>query len=191
MTTAIWLIRHGETEWSLAGRHTGRTDLPLLAEGQEAAHRLRDELAATTFTLVLCSPLQRAAATAAIALAVPATVDDDLAEWDYGDLEGRTTPDIRAERPGWDLFRDGAPGGETVDDVGARVDRVVARLHAAVGGGLVAVVAHGHLLRVLAARWAGWPASAGAGLGPLPTAGIGWLGWERERAVVSGWAVGA
>jgi probable phosphoglycerate mutase len=179
------LIRHGETEWSLSGRHTGRTDLPLLAEGAVQAEGLRAGLAERTFALVLSSPLLRARQTAdAAGLGGWVEVDPDLAEWDYGRYEGRTTADIRTERSGWDLFDDGAPDGETADEVGIRVDRVIDRVRQADGD--VAVVAHAHVLRVLAARWLGLDATAGRYL-VLGPASVSVLGWEREQAVICAW----
>jgi probable phosphoglycerate mutase len=179
------LIRHGETEWSLNGRHTGRTDLPLLAEGEEQARALRAKLAGYQLAEVLTSPLQRARVTSDLAgLGGLAVVDPDLAEWDYGSYEGLTTPEIRAARPGWELFAHGAPGGETAEEVGARVDRVIARVRAVDGD--VACVAHSHVLRVLAARWIDLEPSAGRHfiLGP---AGLSVLGWDREQPVVAHW----
>ena len=147
----VVLVRHGETAWSRAGRHTGRTDLPLLDEGIRQAEAVGVRLRAFSFAQVWCSPLTRARETCAHAgLAEHAIYDADLLEWDYGEYEGRRTLDIREERPGWDLLTDGAPGGETFDDVAKRVERVIAKFSP---DGDVAVFAHGHLLRVLAARW--------------------------------------
>jgi probable phosphoglycerate mutase len=179
------LIRHGETEWSLNGRHTGRTDLPLLPEGEAQARALRPKLAGYQLEAVLTSPLLRARQTCAVAgLGELAVVDPDLAEWDYGDYEGLTTPEIRQDRPGWELFADGVPDGETAADVGVRVDRVIARVRALEGD--VALVAHAHLLRVLAARWVGLPPDRARSftLGP---ASLSVLGWERTEPVVSRW----
>lgn len=181
----IWLIRHAETEWSKAGRHTGRTDIPLTDEGRAHAATLPERLGGQTFAQVLVSPLQRARETAALAgLGDQAQVRDDLAEYDYGDYEGITTDEIRAGRPGWYLWRDGVPNGEQPDDVGARVDRVIAE--AAEADGPVALVAHGHVLRVLAARWAGEPASF-AGRLALSTGALCKLGTEREVRVIRAW----
>jgi broad specificity phosphatase PhoE len=155
-----YAIRHGETAWSLSGQHTGRTDLPLTDNGRRLAERLRPALAGEAFALVLVSPLRRARETVELAgLGGRAEVDPDLAEWDYGDYEGLTTPQIRERVPGWLIFRDGCPGGETPGQVAARADRVIARARKA--GGDVALFAHGHLLRVLAARWLGMPPGAG------------------------------
>ena len=148
----VYLARHGETAWSLSGRHTGRTDVPLTERGEDNARRLRGRLEGITFTEVLVSRLQRARRTCELAgFAAVAKVSPDLVEWDYGDYEGRLTSDIRRERPGWYLFRDGCPGGESLAAVGARADRVSARLRA--DGGRVLVFGHGHFFRVLAARW--------------------------------------
>ena len=180
----ILLIRHGETEWSRDRRHTGRTDLPLLPEGERAAAALRPRLEAERFDLVLTSPLARARRTAELA-GLDAAVDEDLREWDYGDYEGRRTVDIREERPGWDLWRDGAPGGEDAAQVGARTDRVIARVLDA-RPELAALVAHSHLLRTLAARWAELDPSAG-GRFVLGTAALSELGFERERRVILRW----
>lgn len=183
----IWLVRHGETEWSRSGRHTGRTDVPLTDTGREQARLLGQRLAGHAFDLVFTSPLSRAAETARLAGITPEPVtDDDLREWDYGAFEGRTTADIRQELPGWTIWKGPWRGGETVDDIGARADRVVARLRALEAGGDVAVFAHGHLLRVLAARWLGMPASAG-GRFELATATVSTLGWERENATIELW----
>jgi broad specificity phosphatase PhoE len=179
------LLRHGDTEWSRSGRHTGRTDLPLLPEGEEQVFSQRLRLAAYSFSLVLTSPLSRARRTCELAgLGESVVVDPDLLEWDYGAYEGRRTVDIREERPGWNLFDEGAPGGERVADVGARVDRVIARVRTAPGD--VACVAHAHVLRVLAARWVGLEATGGRYfvLGP---AALSVLGWERGRPVVRQW----
>ena len=185
----IVLVRHGETEWSRDGRHTSRTDIPLTGEGQSQARSLGARLDAWTFALVLTSPMARARETCRLAgQGERAQVTDDLKEWDYGDYEGRRTAEIRAERPGWTLWRDGAPGGETAFDVQRRADRVIAR--ADVAGGDVAVFAHGHLLRILAARWAGLPPTAAAHLA-LDTATVSVLGWERDERVVRRWNVPA
>ena len=182
---AVVLVRHGETEWSSSGRHTSYTDVALTPHGCDQAHALAARLQGTDFSLVLTSPRQRARMTCALAGLEPrAEVTDDLAEWNYGDYEGRTSEQIRAEVPGWTIFRDGAPGGETADEVAARADRVLARATAT--GGVVALFSHGHFLRVLGARWIGQPARAGAWLG-LDTATISCLGHEREQRVVRVW----
>jgi broad specificity phosphatase PhoE len=179
------LVRHGETEWSRAGRHTGRTDVPLTDAGRKQAAALGASLRGREFALVLTSPLSRASETCRLAgLGEVAQERADLMEWDYGAYEGLTTPEIREERPGWTLWRDGVPGGETSEEVGARVDRVIAELRAA--GGDAAIFAHGHLLRVLAARWLGLDPGDGR-LFALDTATIGVLGYERETAVIRLW----
>lgn len=181
----IVLVRHGETEWSASGRHTGRTDVPLTEAGVRDGERLRARLAGRRFALVLTSPLRRARDTCALAgLGDVAQVDDDLREFEYGEYEGRTTPEIRQERPGWSVWRDGSPGGETPDQVGVRVDRVIAR--ALEHGGDVAMFAHGHVLRVLGARWLEQPAAFGAHLG-LGTAAVSELGYEREHRAIWLW----
>jgi probable phosphoglycerate mutase len=181
----IVLVRHGETEWSRAGRHTGRTDLPLTPAGRRQAELLAGRLAGRSFARVLASPLRRALDTCRLAgLDGAVEVRGEIVEWDYGAYEGRTTADIRAERPGWSLWRDGAPAGETAAEVGARVDPVVAELRSA--GRDAAVFAHGHVLRVAAARWLGLPAAEGR-LFALATATLSVLGWERETPVVVGW----
>jgi broad specificity phosphatase PhoE len=177
-------VRHGETEWSRSGRHTGRTDLPLLAEGRLEGQDVGRRMAGHEFALVLTSPLLRSRQTCEIAGFGGAEECDDLREWDYGDYEGKTTDEIRGARPGWSLWRDGAPGGETAVDVGRRADRVIAAVRARSGD--VLVFAHAHVLRVTAARWIGLPASSGA-LFTLAPASISVLGWEREVAVVARW----
>jgi broad specificity phosphatase PhoE len=181
----VLLLRHGETEWSRLGRHTGRTDVPLDEEGRRRARELAPALAAVGFSRVLVSPLRRAHETAELAgLRGPVELCDDLMEWDYGEYEGRTAADIRAERPGWSLWQDGVPGGETLADLGRRADRVVARLRELEGD--LAVVAHGHVLRVLAARWVGLEPAAGRLLG-LETARLGRLGHEHATPVITLW----
>ena len=186
----LWLVRHGETEWALLGRHTGRTDVPLTDLGRQQARALGARLAGHRFGLVLTSPLSRASETAALAgfggAAVP---DPDLMEWDYGSLEGRETTEIRAAYPGWTIWRGPWPGGETIADVASRADRVVARVRGADGGDAL-VFAHGHLLRVLAARWLGLPPESG-GWFALDTGTISVLGWERGSPVVQTWNAGA
>ena len=179
----IVLVRHGETEWSRDVRHTGRTDLPLTENGRRQAELLRGALAEWGFTQVLSSPLQRALETCRLAgLGDSAQTTDDLREWDYGEYEGITTAQIRESRPDWYLWRDGCPGGEQAADVGRRVDRVIASL----GEGDVALFAHGHVLRVLAARWIGLEPEAGALLA-LGTGTLSVLGYERETRVVTRW----
>lgn len=155
-----FLIRHGETEWSLNGRHTGISDVPLTENGRAVARLWRPFAATKTFALVLTSPLQRARLTCELAgLGERAEIDRDLCEWDYGAYEGLTPQEIRSKQPGWLIFNDGCPDGESPEQIGARVDRVIARVRAV--GGDVALFAHGHVLRVLAARWLGLPASGG------------------------------
>jgi probable phosphoglycerate mutase len=183
----VWLARHGETEWSRALRHTGRTDLPLTAEGEQEARALRDPLAAVGFDRVLCSPLARARETCALAgYGDQAELRDDLLEWDYGDYEGRTSADIRSERPEWLLWRDGCPGGESPAEVGARVDRVLARARTLLAGGDVALIGHGHCLRVCGARWVGLPPSDGRVL-KLDTATLSTLGFEHGNPAIDAW----
>lgn len=182
---AVLLIRHGETEWSRSGQHTSRTDLPLLDDGRPGAEALGRRLAGRSFALVLTSPLARASETARLAgLADAAEASDDLRELGYGSYEGLTTAQIRAERPGWDLWRDGSPEGEPVAAAADRADRVIARAEAA--GGDVALFGHGHILRILGARWLGLPPELAAGLA-LSTASLCDLGYERERRVVWLW----
>jgi len=151
MPNRLFTVRHGETEWSRTGHHTGRTDVPLTAAGRTAAQQLAPQLAGHAFSLVLTSPLSRARDTAALAGYPDAVVDPDLQEWDYGDYEGRTSVDILAERPDWSLWDDGVPKGETIAEVATRCDRVIARVRIADGD--VLAFAHGHVLRILAARW--------------------------------------
>jgi probable phosphoglycerate mutase len=179
------VVRHGATEWSRSGRHTGRTDLPLLDDGRIEAEELGRRLAGHVFAMVLTSPLRRARETCEIAgFGSQAVVSEDLREWDYGDYEGRTTDEIRAQRPEWSLWSDGAPAGETADDVGRRADRVVAEVKRSTGD--VLAFAHAHVLRVVGARWVELPPAAGALL-TLAPATISVLGWERDVAVVNRW----
>jgi probable phosphoglycerate mutase len=180
----ITLIRHGETEWSRSGQHTGTTDIPLTEQGRALATKLEAALRGKAYAIVLTSPLSRARDTAAIAGFGDAIVDDDLREWDYGDYEGLTTPQIREARPGWFLWDDGVPNGETIEEVAARVDRVIVRVRAADGD--VLLFAHGHLLRILAARWLDEPPGFGRHL-VLSPATISVLGWEREAPAVEVW----
>jgi probable phosphoglycerate mutase len=186
----LWLVRHGETEWARIGRHTGRTDVPLTDAGREQARDLGRRLAGHRFALVLTSPLSRARDTAVLAgFGTVARPDPDLMEWDYGSLEGRETADIRADYPGWSIWHGPWPGGETIAEVAARADRVVARVRAGHAGGDSLVFAHGHLLRVLAARWLGLAPESG-GLFALDTGTISVLGWERAAPVVQTWNTG-
>ena len=176
----VYLARHGETAWSLSGQHTGRTDLPLTDRGEDQARALGSRLSGRAFAAVLSSPSQRAIETCALAgFGATAAIVPDLAEWDYGSYEGRRTADILVENPGWQLFRDGCPGGESPDAIGARADRVVARLRQAEAD--VLVFSSGHILRVLAARWLGLDAAAGR-LWLLGTASLSILGYEHNLA---------
>jgi probable phosphoglycerate mutase len=182
----LWLVRHGETEWSRSGQHTGRTDLPLTPAGEQQARALREVLGSVDPALVLCSPRRRARDTAQLAGFDAVTIDDDLAEWDYGDYEGLTTKQIRAHVPGWTLFRDGVKNGETIEQVGARADAVLARAAAALPGGPVILVAHGHLSRVIGARWVGLPPTGGANL-DLGTAAPSLLSVKHDAPVIERW----
>jgi broad specificity phosphatase PhoE len=174
-----WLVRHGETEWSIAGRHTGLSDLPLTARGEDSARDLVARLRGLVVTNVYTSPLKRAALTCALAgYGDVAQTDRDLVEWDYGEFEGLTSREIRARQPGWTLFRDGCRGGETLAAVGARADRVVQRLRAVDGNSLV--FSSGHFLRVLAARWLGEAPSTARHF-VLGTAAICALGYDHDR----------
>jgi probable phosphoglycerate mutase len=203
MMGKLILIRHGATVWSREYRHTGRTDIPLTAEGEKAASALSGDLAARRIVAAFASPAQRAIRTAELAglatiqsglTTVPSglATDPDLAEWDYGGYEGRTTADIRRERPGWYLWRDGViPGdaehpGETVAQVGSRADAVLSRVRPLLGGGDVALVAHGHLLRVLTARWLGLEPDGGRFF-RLDTGTLSFLGTEHEEPVIAAW----
>jgi broad specificity phosphatase PhoE len=186
--TELWLIRHGETEWSLSGAHTSRTDIALTEHGRKRALELRDYLARVKFEAVFTSPMRRARETCAIAgFGDVAVVDEGLKEWDYGVYEGKTTAEIRKEIPGWSVWKDEIVGGETVEHVGVRADGVIARaLSAGSDGGSVALFAHAHILRILAARWLGLEADAGRLL-VLRTGSVSVLGWERETRVIAGW----
>ena len=182
--TEIWLVRHGETEWSRDGRHTSTTDLPLTPEGEEVARGLRSRLADVDFDLVLTSPLQRARRTAELVGHAEAEVDPDLTEWDYGEYEGRTSAEIREDVPDWTIWTHPVPGGETAEQVTARLDRVVDRLRDVPDRALV--FGHGHALRALTARWLGLPVTDGR-LFRLDTATLSRLGYERETAVILAW----
>ncbi|GAA1501704.1 histidine phosphatase family protein [Nocardioides humi] len=184
MADSALLARHGATEWSVSGRHTSRTDLPLLPEGEEVARGLAARLADRDFAEVLTSPLLRARRTAELAGFADAEVCDDLREWGYGDYEGRTTAEIRQDVPGWTIWTHPCPGGEPAEEVAARCDRVVARIREV--DGPVLVFAHGHLLRALAARWLGLPVGEGR-LFRLDTATLSELGHERETPVLLRW----
>ena len=176
---SVYLARHGETAWSLSGQHTGLTDLPLTERGEANARALGDRLRGLAFGLVLTSPLQRAKRTCHLAGFDDMAVEDrDLVEWNYGDYEGRRTLEILQERPGWQLFRDGCPGGESPADAGSRADRVIARIRAATGN--VLIFSSGHILRVLGARWLGLPPGAGRHF-LLSTASVSTLGYEHDK----------
>lgn len=180
----VWLVRHGETEWSRDGRHTSTTDLPLTPDGERVAASLRERLDHEPFALVLTSPRRRARETARLAGHADAEPDEDLAEWDYGDLEGETTEQIRDTYPDWTIWTGPVPGGESAEQVSTRLDRVVARCRAA--DGRVLVFGHGHALRALAARWLDLPVADGRHL-RLDTATVSVLGFERETPVVLRW----
>lgn len=181
----IYLVRHGETEWSLSGQHTGITDIPLTANGRRVAKLFEPLFTKLSFALVLTSPLERARTTCELAgLGGQAEVDRDLMEWNYGEYEGLTTKQIHAKSPEWMLFSDGCPGGESPAQVGARVDRVITRIR--VADGHVALFAHGHILRVLAARWIGFPVVAGCHF-MLDTATLSVLSYYRGIPAVKRW----
>jgi broad specificity phosphatase PhoE len=181
----LWLARHGQTDWSATGRHTGLTDIALNDDGRAAARELAEVLADEFFDVVLTSPLRRARDTCSLAgFGDQAVVDDDLVEWDYGDYEGITTDEIRESRPGWSIFDDGCPGGETIEQVGARADRAIARVRAQEGRAIV--FSHGHALRVLAARWVELSPYDGSRL-TLDTATVSVLSWDRDVPTIGRW----
>ncbi len=181
----VWLVRHGETEWARLGRHTGRTNVPLTNVGRRQAEAVKSKLAGHKFALVLSSPLSRALDTARLAgYGDVVETDDDLREWDYGDYEGLTTPQIRERVADWTIWTRGALGGESPDQVGRRCDRIIALVRAADGDALL--FGHGHLLRALSARWLELPASDGRHFA-LATATVSVLGWERETPVIERW----
>ncbi|HLL68718.1 MAG TPA: histidine phosphatase family protein [Micromonosporaceae bacterium] len=182
----LTLVRHGQTEWSATRRHTSYTDLDLTAHGETEARGLASRLAARSFAAVLCSPRRRARRTADLAGLTVSAVDEDLVEWDYGEYEGITTADIRTRRPDWDLWSDGCPGGEQPEQVAARLDRVLARARPLLADGDVALVAHGHALRVAGARWIGAPPALGGRL-RLDTGTTSTLGHEHDRQVILEW----
>jgi broad specificity phosphatase PhoE len=182
----IWLVRHGETEWAKSGRHTGRSDIPLTDLGRQQAEALARRLVGRRFALVLTSPRSRAAETARLAGFPDAIVEPDLGEWDYGEFEGRTTADIRTEIPDWSIWTGPWRGGETVEQVGVRADRLIERCLDPRIDGDILLFAHGHLLRVLAARWIQQPPETG-GRFALGTATIGILGWDRGTRVIETW----
>ena len=180
----LWVIRHGETEWSRDGRHTSRTEVDLTPEGEQVARELADRLDGVDLDLVLTSPRLRTRRTAELAGFPDAHVEEDLTEWDYGDYEGVTTPEIREQVPGWTVWTHPCPGGETAEQVSERMDRVVGKVRS--HGGRVLVFSHGHASRALAARWLGLPVSDGRHF-LLGTATVSVLGYERESAVVARW----
>ena len=185
--TQLWLIRHGETEWSASGRHTSRTDVPLTAQGRARAEKLRAPLSAVQFAAVYRSPMDRARETCEIAgYGSVAQVDDNLREWDYGIYEGRTTRDIQAEIPNWSVWTSPIIDGESLDHVASRADAVIARALTTAPTGNIALFAHAHILRILAARWITLDPSVGAHLA-LSTGSISVLGWERETPVIAHW----
>ena len=185
MPGELWLIRHGETEWSRSGAHTGRTDLPLTVDGRQKAAELPRLLGHRRFTLVLTSPLLRAVDTCRLAgYSREAVIDPNLREWDYGDYEGRTTLDIRKEIPEWSIWINGVAHGESIDEVAARAEAVIARAEQVDGD--VALFAHGHILRILASRWIGMAPQAGRRLA-LGTASVSTLGYERVTRVITRW----
>jgi broad specificity phosphatase PhoE len=184
----VYLARHGETAWSRSGQYTGRTDLALTDHGKQTARRLGERLEGITFTKVFTSPLQRAHRTCQLAgFGTEAEIDHDLVEWDYGEFEGRLSADVRAERPGWNLFRDGCPGGETPQQVKIRADRVVEKVRASNGN--VLLFTSGHFMRVLVCRWLGLEPTANSRCFMLSTASLSALGYENElsRPVIRFW----
>jgi broad specificity phosphatase PhoE len=183
----VYIVRHGATEWSVSGQHTSRTDLPLLESGEEEARVVGRKLTGRRFAPVLCSPLLRARETCRLAgFGDVAEICDDLREWDYGEYEGLTTPQIRERDPDWNLWRDGCPGGESPEQIGARVDRVLRRFDQVEGDALA--FAHGHVLRVLTARWLEMAVAAGARF-KLEAGSLGLLGHERETRVIEAWSI--
>ena len=185
----LWLVRHGETAWAISGQHTGLTDIPLTERGRERAQGIRDYLKHRQFKKVFVSPLGRARETCAIAgYSDEAVVDSNLLEWNYGDFEGKTTPEIREQYPDWLIWNGPVPNGETVEQVGARTDKMIARALNELGsdGGSVALFAHGHVLRILTARWLGLAPDQGR-LFALGTGSVSVLGYEREQQVITSW----
>ena len=185
MVMQIYLIRHGETDWSLSGQHTSRTDLALTPHGEEVARKLGQRLAGKQFTHVLTSPMRRARQTCELAgLGASARVDQNLHEWDYGDYEGRTSAEIHQQRPGWTIYRDGCPNGESPAQISARADTVIAGLRQL--DGTVAIFSHGHFLRILGMRWPGFTVMDAQHFG-LDTASISILGFEHKASIISIW----
>jgi len=188
MFPVVYLARHGETAWTLSGQYTGLTDLPLTERGERNARRLEERLRGLSFTRVFTSPLQRARRTCELAgFGAVAEIDSDLVEWNYGDYEGRRTAEIQAKRPGWELFRDGCPRGESPAQAAARADRVVSRIRAVPGN--VLLFSSGHFIRVLATRWIGLEVTANARLFLLSTASLSAVGYDKElsRPVIRLW----
>jgi len=186
VTIELWLVRHGETEWSKTGQHTGRTDLPLTEVGIAKAKELRRLLDGQKFEAVFTSPLKRAAETCRLAGFENPTIDPNLQEWDYGAYEGKTTHDIRKERPDWDLWRDGVENGESIDEVARRADQVIESAVSVAQSGRVALFAHGHILRVLTARWLSLTPDYAKRFA-LTTASLSILSYERDTRVISRW----
>jgi probable phosphoglycerate mutase len=189
MSVELWLVRHGETEWSLSGAHTSRTDIPLTDHGRKRAEELRDFLRGTEFARVFTSPMQRARETCDIAgFGAQAVVEPGLMEWDYGESEGKTTKEMRAKYndPDWNVWTRPIVGGEAVEHVGERADAVIAKALDGLTDGKVVLFAHAHILRITAARWIGLPATGGSKFG-LTTGSVSVLGWERETRVISRW----
>lgn len=184
----MWLVRHGQTTWSRSGQHTGVSDIPLTPEGEAEARQLAAAVAGVRFDRILCSPRRRAWRTAELAGLVPYVVTEAVAEWDYGELEGLTTPQIQERYPDWSIWDGPWPGGETAVQVAERADRLIAALRAE-GDETVAVVGHGHFTRVLAARWVGTDVAAGRWL-ILGTATVSQLGWDRHTPVLDCWNAG-
>lgn len=184
----IFLLRHGETEWSQLGRHTGNTELPLMPRGEDDARRIRPRLQKITFDHVLCSPRLRARQTCELAgFAAQAIIEDDLREWNYGDYEGLTAAEIATKQPAWSIYKEGCPGGESAADITARADRLCAKLAGLSGN--VAVFSHGHFLRILTTRWVGWPIMNANNL-LLSTASLSILGYNhnrRDRPIIALW----
>ena len=188
LRVTLTVVRHASTAWTRTGQHTGRTDIPLDDDGRKAATALAPSLAAIGADRVYSSPLERARETCALTgLTEPCEIDPDLLEWDYGEYEGRTTAQIHHDRPGWDLFRDGCPGGENASDVGRRADAFLAKISEA-GERSVIAFAHGHVLRVMVARWLGLPPNRGASF-MLSAPSVSTLGREHDNAVVVRWNV--
>jgi broad specificity phosphatase PhoE len=185
----IWLVRHGETKWSLSGQHTGRTDLPLTAAGEQQAREIGEFLKGRRFATVLTSPMLRARETCRLAgFSENALLDPNLEEWNYGEYEGKTSSEIQSQRPGWSLWKDGVPGGESIEQVAARAQAVIDRV--LTGSGDALLFAHGHILRILLSRWLGLPPQDGR-LFALGTASASTLGYEHQTRVITHLNVGS